>query len=127
MQPGRLAHYLVQHFRPDYIHLLNIAWFPGFTEEGLLFSTAWESFRLMNCVWQKEGGTNNTLGNTCMYNYHQYIILMWMVSVCLCATNVTSPNTLGMKLQGLLRYKHVDFLGMANHIAMADMVIFIAP
>ncbi len=26
-----------------------------------------------------------------------------------------------------LRYKRVDFLGMANRIAMADMVIFIAP
>ncbi len=26
-----------------------------------------------------------------------------------------------------LRYKRVDFLGTANHIAMADMVFFIAP
>ncbi len=26
-----------------------------------------------------------------------------------------------------LRYKRVDFLGTANHVAMADIVIFIAP
>ncbi len=33
----------------------------------------------------------------------------------------------GVRIIRTLRYNCVDFLGTANHIAMANMVIFIAP
>ncbi len=42
-------------------------------------------------------------------------------------TVVSTSRILSQATKVRLRYRCVDFLGTANHIAMADMVIFIAP
>ncbi len=42
-------------------------------------------------------------------------------------TVLTTSRILSQATKVRLRYKRVDFLGTANHVAMVDMVIFIAP
>ncbi len=42
-------------------------------------------------------------------------------------TGLSTSRTLSQATKVRLRYKRVDFLGTANRIPMADVVIFIAP
>ncbi len=42
-------------------------------------------------------------------------------------TILSTSRTVSQATKVRLRYKRVDFLGTANHIAMTNMVIFIVP